>query len=151
VDEYDEESAPEVETETEASTDDKEVRKLKQENQSLRQRLRRTELEGDFGTKIAEVVAKSGRPVNEWADYAAEIKALIPEVAPEATTEPAAEEPSQEDEPTGLAAVTKATAPNSATAGEQLTVAQIKELAKTDPIAANALVAAGQFQKSAPL
>jgi DNA repair exonuclease SbcCD nuclease subunit len=144
VDEYDEESAPEVETEEVPATEDKDLQKLRKENQSLRQRLRRSELEGEFGDKIAEVVAKSGRPVNEWADYAAEIKALIPEVAPESKTEPAAEEPSPEEEPSGLAAVAKgpATASSQANAASELSAKELGDLAETDPSRFYAAIAA---------
>lgn len=86
-------------------------------------------------------------------------KALLARLVPNgsaATTEPetgtAPEAKAQEEpEAPGLAAVSSGSAPTTATAGELLTVAQIQELAKTDPLEASKLINEGRFQPAAPL
>lgn len=148
MDEYSDEEALEAPDEEAPAQglDDKEIRKLKQENQSLRQRLRRTELEANFGKNVVELIPEE-LPLSKWEEYAGKLADAIPKPAVPEQDEQAPEEASQEDEPTGLAAVTTASAPGASLPEDLKTVAEIKELMKTDPVEANRLVAAGKFVK----
>lgn len=144
-DDYTDET-PEVSEEPEASGDGL-VKKLKQENQSLRQRLRRSELEGTFGKDVVELIPEE-LPISKWEDFATKLQERLPkavEAAPEqetSTTEP--EAASQEDEPTGLAAVAKAPAPGTApgSANADLSATELGKLATDDPAAFSAAIAA---------
>ncbi len=149
MDEYSDEESQEDFTEevsAERGFDEKDFRKLKQENQSLRQRLRRTELEANFGKDVVELIPEE-LPLSKWEEYAGRLAERLPKPAPPEQNEQAADEPSQEDEPAGLAAVTNASAPGATLPEDLKTVAEIKELAKTDPVKANELIAAGKFVK----
>jgi 16S rRNA C967 or C1407 C5-methylase (RsmB/RsmF family) len=152
VDEYTEDEVLETsEQEAPAAIDDKYVRKLKDENHSLRQRLRRTELEVNFGKDVVELIPEE-LPLAKWEEFAGRLAERMPKPAPPEQTEPEAstEEPAQEAEPAGLAAVTNAPAPGTAVPGELLTVKEIKELGKTDPVRATELISQGKFKPAEP-
>ena len=148
MDEYTEDDALEAseQEDSAAVADDKELRKLKQENQSLRQRLRRTELEANFGKDVVELIPEE-LPLSKWEEFAGKLAERMPKAeAPEPEqNEQAAEDSPPEDEPAGLAAVTKTPAPGSTSPEELKTVAEIKELAKTDPAEATRLINSGKF------
>jgi 16S rRNA C967 or C1407 C5-methylase (RsmB/RsmF family) len=146
VDDYTEDEAQEVSEEEGSAPEISEnvLRKLKQENHSLRQRLRRTELEANFGKDVVELIPEE-LPLSKWEEYAGKLAERLPKQAPPEQNEPAPEEPSQEDEPTGLAAVTNASAPGASLPEDLKTVAELKELARTDPVKANDLIRAGKF------
>lgn len=151
MDDYTDEVAPEA-TETEQpepSFDENHPRykQLRQENQSLRQRLRRTELEANFGKEIVELVPEE-LPLDKWEEFAGRLaERLSKPEAPEAGQETPPEPAPQEDVRTDVGTVTGAPAPGTQAAGELMTVAQIKELAKTDPVTANQLISQGKYQK----
>jgi hypothetical protein len=150
VDEYTDEETPEVATEDPApQTDDPALRKLKQENQSLRQRLRRTELEANFGKDVVELIPEE-LPLSKWEEFAGKLAERMPKDQAK-QDEPAAEESAPEAEPAGLAAVSGASTPGTPIAGDPLTSAEIKELYKTDPVRASQLVNQGMFKPAAPL
>ena len=148
MDEYTEDEAPEVsEQETApAVPDDKELRKLKQENQSLRQRLRRTELEANFGKDVVELIPEE-LPLSKWEEFAGRLSERMPkQEAQTEQNEPAPEDAPQEVAPqSGLAAVAQAPSVGKPASEGLLTVAEIKELGKTDPIKANDLIRQGKF------
>jgi 16S rRNA C967 or C1407 C5-methylase (RsmB/RsmF family) len=148
VDEYsDEESQEDFAEGTSApEIDENLLRKLKNENQSLRQRLRRTELEANFGKDVVELIPEE-LPLSKWEEYAGKLAERLQKQEPPKQDEQAAAEASQEDEPTGLEAVTNASAPGASLPEDLKTVAEIKELMKTDPVKANELVNAGKFVK----
>lgn len=147
MDDYTEDDAPEASEQEDSApvAEDKELRKLKQENQSLRQRLRRTELEANFGKDVVELIPEE-LPLSKWEEFAGKLAERMPKPeAPPEQNEQAAEDSPQEDEPAGLAAVTKTPAPGSTLPEELKTVAEIKELAKTDPAEATRLINSGKF------
>jgi hypothetical protein len=115
----------------------KRLEKAERQNQELRRSLRKTEVAKEHGEKIAEVVANSGRPANEWADYAVEIKALLPEDHPKAETPEAAPATQEVAEPAaGLKAVaTNQPASSPVAPGTDLSAKEIGDLHKTDPAA----------------
>ena len=145
VEEAPEEVAP-------SASEDKELGKLRKENHSLRTRLRRTELEAEFGSDVAALVPDA-LPLKEWKEYAGKLVALkgpavsTADQTDEATQEAPSEEPSEVER--RLATVGKVSPPGAALPEELLTVAQIKELAKTDPDGAEALIREGKFQQQA--
>jgi 16S rRNA C967 or C1407 C5-methylase (RsmB/RsmF family) len=149
VDEYTDEVSPE---DTETAQPDPELedhpryKQMRAENQNLRQKLRRTELEANFGKDVVELIPEE-LPLSKWEEYAGRLAERLQKPAPPEQNEQAAEETSQEDEPAGLAAVTNASAPGASLPEDLKTVAEIKELAKTDPLKANELITAGKFVK----
>jgi 16S rRNA C967 or C1407 C5-methylase (RsmB/RsmF family) len=147
VDEYTDEVSLE-DTETAQSDpaieDHPRYKQMRAENQNLRQKLRRTELEANFGKDVVELIPEE-LPLSKWEEYAGRLAERLQKQEPPKQDEQAAEESSQEDEPAGLAAVTNASAPGAALPEDLKTVAEIKELAKTDPVKANELIAAGKF------
>jgi 16S rRNA C967 or C1407 C5-methylase (RsmB/RsmF family) len=145
VDEYTDDEAQEASTEEQpAAIDDKYVRKLKDENQSLRQRLRRTELEANFGKDVVELIPEE-LPLSKWEEFAGKLAERMPKATPTEQNEPAAEEPTQEVAPSGLAAVAATPSSGAPATEELMTTAEIKKLAKSDPQAAARLVNAGKF------
>lgn len=150
MDEYTDDEAQEASAEeTPAAIDDKYVRKLKDENQSLRQRLRRTELEANFGKDVVELIPEE-LPLSKWEEFAGKLAERMPKAVEAEQTEPAPEDTSQEEEPTKLAAVATSPSSGAPTAGELMTTAEIKELAKSDPVAAARLMNEGKFQPAKP-
>ena len=142
---------PEAEDAAPDPADDSAVRKLKQENQSLRQRLRRTELEANFGKDVVELIPEE-LPLSKWEEFAGRLAERFPKAESQPKQdEQAAEVSAPEVEPAGLAAVSGASTPGTPIAGEPLTRAEIKELYKTDPVRASQLVNEGKFQPAAPL
>ena len=141
------EDAPEVSDQEDSGpvADDSALRKLKQENQSLRQRLRRTELEANFGKDVVELIPEE-LPLSKWEEYAGRLAERLQKPEPEQNAQ-AAEEPSQEDEPAGLATVANASMPGASLPEDLLTVAEMKDLIKTDPVKAQELITAGKFVK----
>jgi 16S rRNA C967 or C1407 C5-methylase (RsmB/RsmF family) len=153
VEEYTDEETPEVSAEeaAPAAGDDSAMRKLKQENQSLRQRLRRTELEANFGKDVVEMIPEE-LPLSKWEEFAGKLAERLPKAQNQTEqNEPAAEEPAQEAAPAGLAAVSGASTSGAPLEPELLTRAEIKELYKSDPVKAGQLVSQGKFQPAAPL
>lgn len=135
-----------------SATDDKVLEKLRKENHSLRSRLRRSELEAEFGSDVAALVPDA-LPLKEWKEYAGKLVALkgpavsTADQTDEATQEAPSEEPSEVER--RLATVGKVSPPGAALPEELLTVAQIKELSKTDPEGAERLIMEGKFQQQA--
>ena len=154
MDEYDDDLDQDVEEAAEEATpgnlDEKALEKLRKENHSLRARLRRSELEAEFGSDVAALVPDA-LPLGEWKEYAGKLVALKgPAVSTADQTEEATEEaPQEEASPVEkrLATVGKVSPPGAALPEELLTVAQVKELAKTDPEGAEALIREGKFQQ----
>ena len=153
MDEYDvDELDQDVEDNTEeveaSPVDDKALDKLRKENHSLRARLRRSELEAEFGSDVAALVPDA-LPLKEWKDYAAKLVALKgPAVSTaDQTDDEVAEAPQEEPTPAEkrLATVGKVSPPGAALPEELLTVAQIKELGKTNPEEATRLINEGKF------
>lgn len=142
----DDNEAPEVSEEA-AATDDGLVKKLKQENQSLRQRLRRSELEGTYGKDVVELIPEE-LPISKWEDFATKLQERLPKAQTEApdqetsTNEPPAQ--AEEPEPAALAAVAKGPAPGSAAApvGADLSAKELGQLAKDDFAAFSAAISA---------
>jgi hypothetical protein len=117
------------------SGDDPRYRKLQNENRSLRERLRRSEIQAEHGEQIASLIPTS-LPLNEWPEYAEKLSALIPKApAPEsADSEPAnapSEERTEREERLAAVAAPQATG----TQPEVLSAKEIGELMKSDPAA----------------
>jgi hypothetical protein len=108
---------------------------LQNENRSLRERLRRSEIQAEHGEQIASLIPTS-LPLNEWPEYAEKLSALIPKApAPEsADSEPAnapSEERTEREERLAAVAAPQATG----TQPEVLSAKEIGELMKSDPAA----------------
>lgn len=76
--------------------------KLAKENRSLRERLRRSELEAKHGKEIADFVAESGAPITNWESLAEKAAAFTPRATDQEPGEGGAPDegqaPSSEDE-----------------------------------------------------
>jgi hypothetical protein len=135
LDQVVEEPAEQVAEAPQGEATDPQLRKLKQENQSLRQRLRRTEIKATHGEKIAELIPDS-MPLQEWPEYAEKLAALLPkDSGPAPTDSEPVDAPSEERQATEqkLAAVV---APQAAgTPTEILSGKEIGELMASDPAA----------------
>jgi hypothetical protein len=139
VEEYTDEETPEVSAEetAPAAGDDSAMRKLKQENQSLRQRLRRTELEANFGKDVVELIPEE-LPLAKWEEYAGRLAERLqkPEQTKAETPEAAPETPEVPEPAAGLKAVaTNQPASTPVAHGTDLTSREIGDLYKTDPAA----------------
>lgn len=144
-DDLDQESGETEAAAEESPVDDKGLHKLKKENQNLRQRLRRSELEATFGKDVVELIPEE-LPLAKWEEFAGKVAERMPKQATEQTeTAPPAQ--AQEPEPVGFGTVVNAP-PSGTQASEPLVTArQLHELFKTDPARATQMMNAGQFQK----
>jgi len=130
VEESDETPDPTASAPDQASFLQKQLEKARKENQGLRQRLRRTELEAKYPEPVVNLTVESGLPIDRWAEYAEKVAALAVVPAPEPQAEPETEEPPQVDVPPGLVAAQGSPAPGAAPARSELSPKQILELAK---------------------
>lgn len=121
----------------EASPDDSPVvRRLKKENQGLRQRLRRTELRDEYKGLVDLIPDEL--PMSKWEDWLGKAKELIP-VAPETTQVEQATEDEAPEAPTPQEINLAAAAQGSASASPgavEMSPKDIRELGKRDPAAA---------------
>jgi len=127
-----------------------ELKKLRKESESLRTRLKERDQEiltAKYGEDIVSMIPEEVTTYERRAELAAIWKTkLTPSTDEPEQTEPAAEAAVQEAKPK-LAAVVNAPASGTHVPGELLTTAEIKELAKKDPIGAARLVQEGKFVK----
>jgi hypothetical protein len=117
-----------------AATESPDVRKLRQENRSLRERLRRSEVEAKHGAEVAGLIPPS-LPLDEWEDYAAKLADFRQAPAPAPTESETVDAPSEERQATEakLAAVVAPQA--TGTPQEILSAKEIGDLMKADPAA----------------
>ena len=145
----------EVETEeTEASTPapsgpdvdwQKETEKARKEAHGLRERLRRTEIEAEYGKDVAALLP-TGLPIKEWKDFAEKLTEFRNQAAPPAqasveTPEAPPEEPTEAEKQLATASGGPATGTSQA-AQERLTLKEMIELGQRDPAEAQARIAA---------
>lgn len=140
VEEPKEESAPEPAS---AQPDwEAEVRKLRKENQGLRRKHRRSELEAKYGAEVIELIPEE-LPISKWDGYAEKLTAHLatkPTQTDQATEE-AAEEPPPEDAER-LAAVAKGTGSGTAASSKTYDRAEWDELFRNPSTRQEALRAA---------
>lgn len=138
VDEVGSQSGTEAPSE---AAEDPRFKKLQNENRSLRERLRRTEIKAEHGEEIAGLIPPS-LPLNEWADYAAKLAsfrgATDPETPPQEAPAPAVQvDPEREER---LAAVGQSR--TGAAPDNEYDPKAIPDLIRTDPARAMALLKA---------
>ena len=126
-----------------------ELKKLRKESESLRTRLKERDheiLTARYGEDIVSMIPEEVTTYERRAELAEIYKAkLSPASSNPEQTEPAPADVATEPEPAGLKAVVNAPAPGTQVPGDVLTVKEIKELAKTDPIGAGRLISEGKF------
>lgn len=124
---------------------ERENAKLRKENQSLRQRLRRTELESKYDAGLVADIVELGLPVEKWAEAAERLSAKInvPASEPSPTEEVEQPEPPAVEVPAGLAAVAR----NSGSQGTapprpELSYKEIVAIGKSDNAEARRIIKA---------
>jgi hypothetical protein len=122
-------------SEPEAAPEDPRYKKLQQENRSLRDRLRRSEIEAEHGKEIAELIPAS-LPMKEWKDYAEKLSALKGPATQDETTQdeapPVPDQGVRAEREQRLAAVGASRSPGNAPE-TPLSAKEIQELMQTDP------------------
>ena len=154
MDDYEDQESEETEQPTGFASLPKEtqaeLKKLRKESESLRTRLKERDQEvltAKYGEDIVSMIPDEVTTYERRAEVAAIWQTkLAPSTDEPEQTEPAAEAEVQEAKPK-LAAVVTAPASGTHVPGELLTTAEIKELAKNDPIGAARLVQEGKFVK----
>ena len=144
MDEFDDDDSQEEPEAEEPKAEDPRFKKLQAENQSLRRRLRRSELVGNFGETVAGLVPDE-LPLEKWEEYASKLAEALPKAeATETETEEATEEPPVEEAPPGTAAVVRGPAPGTSQSnvGAEMSATDLGRLAKEDSAAFYAAIAA---------
>lgn len=142
MDEFDEglspegDDIPEAPEPIEPPSPDAKLKKLQNENRSLRTRLRRSELEAKHGKTVADLIPDEV-PLTKWDEYAEKLAAFASERPEERTAGQEAEVPKEEPTPDEqkLAAATGATS-GAGAATVEMTPREIRELGKADPVRA---------------
>lgn len=120
--------------------EDPKLKKLQQENRSLRARLRRSELVAKYGTEVVGLIPDE-LPITKWESFA---DTLATRLGSERTAEASSQtaEPAPSEEPTPeelrLASVTRS-ASGQAEGPAKMPFAEWRALRKKDPAAADAI------------
>jgi hypothetical protein len=128
-----------------------EIRKLRKEAEGLRTRLKERDTEvltAKYGADVVELLPEEVTAYDRRVELAERLASrLSPAPSNETEQHEPAPEEAQAEEPelSGLAAVAKAPSTGKPAPEGLLTVAEIKELGKTDPIRANDLIRQGKF------
>lgn len=135
-DEYDDDSQEGSESEVAAPTAqvvDPELKKARNENRSLRAKLRRLEVAQKYGEDVAALVPDA-LPLKEWDGYAEKVQATITARVGSSQTQAGSEAPVEEltEDQKALAAVTKANPSAAGTTSQRISYEQYREMV-TDP------------------
>jgi hypothetical protein len=127
-----------VQEPTELPSGDGKLKKLQNENRSLRTRLRRSEITAKHGSDVADLIPDE-LPLTKWDEFAEKVAAKITVERPEQATdkqdaEASKEEPTAEEQRLAAAASGANSGAGNATA--EMTPKEIAELGKTDPVRA---------------